>query len=152
MKFKNIDDREIQFEFIKIIQYEINDSSEIEEEVPVEVAVIPLKDAINMYRKKEYKSAWECLKQNAELNDPFTKYWKKTRLWPESISKRLQMIIIFSDTQCKYAVSLLGGLCKETDVAAKDKFYDKIIRYFELAANNPKYRNLDAMYYLEIFM
>ncbi|KAF0542508.1 hypothetical protein F8M41_004607 [Gigaspora margarita] len=112
-----------------------------------------------MHRKKEYKSAWGYFKQNAELNDPFAKYWvgyylyygyygEKGRLWPESISKRLQMIIIFSDTQCKYAVSLLGGLCKETDVAAKDKFYDKIIRYFELAANHLKYRHPDAMYYL----
>ncbi|KAF0332908.1 hypothetical protein F8M41_017868 [Gigaspora margarita] len=82
---------------------EINDCSEIE--------------------KKEYKSAWECFKQNAELNDPFTKYWvgyylyygyygEKGQIMARKYFKKATMIIIFSDTQCKYAVSLLGGLCK----------------------------------------
>ncbi|KAF0430586.1 HCP-like protein [Gigaspora margarita] len=112
-----------------------------------------------MHRKMEYKSAWECFKQNAELNDPFATYWvgyylyyghygEKDQIMARKYFKEAADDYNFSDAQCKYAVSLLGGLCKETDVAAKDKFYDKIIRYFELAANNPKYRYLDVMYYL----
>ncbi|KAF0542502.1 calmodulin-dependent protein kinase [Gigaspora margarita] len=52
-----------------------------------------------------------------------------------------------AESQCRYAGSLLGELTKETDEAAKDKLHKEILRYFELAANNPENRNVDAMYY-----
>ncbi|KAF0495995.1 hypothetical protein F8M41_021098 [Gigaspora margarita] len=96
---------------------EINDCSEIEEEVPVILFILRA-------------------------------LWRKDQIMARKYFKEAADDYNFFDAQCKYAVSLLGGLCKETDVAAKDKFYDKIIRYFELAANNPKYRYLDVMYYL----
>ncbi|KAF0485898.1 kinase-like protein [Gigaspora margarita] len=58
-----------------------------------------------------------------------------------------------SESQCRYAVSLLGDLGKETSKNAKDKLCKEIICYFELAANNPKNRISNAMYYLgDIYM
>ncbi|CAG8744614.1 42086_t:CDS:2 [Gigaspora margarita] len=212
-KFKNPVDREIQLEFIKIIQdawchqpelrititalrqrfedlankFPIlldvpplykneeldldglnsgdfileNDYPEIEEETPKEevVPVIPLKDGIDLHKKKEYESAWKCFKQNAELNNPVAKFWvgyyliyghrgEKDPIQARKYFKEAADEHNHSESQCRYAVSLLGELGKETDKTAKDKLRKEIILYFELAANNPENRNVDAMYYL----
>ncbi|KAF0485895.1 kinase-like protein [Gigaspora margarita] len=212
-KFKNPDDREIQLDFIKIIQdawchqpelrititalrqrfedlankFPIlldvpplykneeldldglksgdsileNDYPEIEEETPKEevVPVIPLKDGIDLHKKKEYESAWKCFKQNAELNNPVAKYWvgyyllyghrgEKDPIQAKKYFKEAADEHNHSESQCRYAVSLLGELGKETDKTAKDELRKEIILYFELAANNPENRNVDAMYYL----
>ncbi|KAF0495998.1 calmodulin-dependent protein kinase [Gigaspora margarita] len=92
---------------------EINDCSEIEEKVPEEVVVIPLKDCIDMHKKKEYKSAWECFKQNAELNDPY---------FEEADDENN-----YSEAQCKYVVLLIVDLSKETDETAKEN--DEFIKH-----------------------
>ncbi|CAG8807691.1 29040_t:CDS:2, partial [Gigaspora margarita] len=103
-KFANPNEREIQLEIIKIIQdawlhkpelritllkdgeldldglmsvLEISDFPEIDE-IPEEfddIAIIPFKDGIDMHKNKEYKSAWKCFKQHAELNNPIEKFW-----------------------------------------------------------------------------
>ncbi|KAF0495991.1 kinase-like protein [Gigaspora margarita] len=211
-KFRNIDNREIQLEFINFIQYvwrhqpelritipaliqrlkelankfpipldapsffknkeldidgqksgestpKINDCSEIEEEVPEEVVVIPLKEGIDMHKKKEYKSSWECFKQNAELGDPLAKFWigyyllygyhgEKDPIMARNYFKESADESNHAESQCRYAVSLLGDLAKETDETVKDKLRKEILYYFELAAENPENRNADAMYYL----
>ncbi|CAG8835519.1 23277_t:CDS:2, partial [Gigaspora margarita] len=219
-KFANPDDREIQLEFIKIIQDawchqpelrttipalrqrleelatkypipddapillkneeldldgkksevpmpEINDFPEIEEEVPEEVdeiAIISLKDGIDMHKNKNYKSAWECFRQNAELNDPVAKFWvgyyllygqhgEKDPIMARKYFKQAADENNHAESQCRYAVSLLGDLGNMTDEVAKNEIRKEIIRYFELAANNPENRNADAMYYLgDIFV
>ncbi|KAF0495997.1 hypothetical protein F8M41_021100 [Gigaspora margarita] len=117
---------------------EINDCSEIEEKVPEEVVVIPLKDCIDMHKKKEYKSAWECFKQNAELNDPY---------FEEADDENN-----YSEAQCKYVVLLIVDLSKETDETAKGKLRKEILRYFELATNNPKVETLMQCIIWEIFI
>ncbi|CAG8782385.1 32764_t:CDS:2, partial [Gigaspora margarita] len=105
------------------------DKPEIEDdEIPEEVPIISLKDSIEMHINKEYKKAWECFKQNADLSDPVAKFW--------------------IESQCRYAVLLLSDLGKETDEAANNKLIRKILYYFELAAENPENRNADTMYYL----
>ncbi|RIB15465.1 hypothetical protein C2G38_2093129 [Gigaspora rosea] len=197
-KFANCDDREIQLEFIKIIQdgkgfeeltnkfpihldepplltegeldldglksgvLEISDIPEIEEEVPKEIeeiTVISLKDGIDMHIKKEYKRAWEFFKQNDELNDPLAKFWVGYYLFyglhgekdPTQARKYFKEAADENNhakLQYRYAVLLLNDLGKETDDAAKNQLRKEIIRYFELAANNPENRNVDAMYYL----
>ncbi|RIB15471.1 hypothetical protein C2G38_1578896 [Gigaspora rosea] len=194
-RFKNPDDREIQLEFIKIIQDawrhqaelritipalrqrledlankfpipfdvpEINDYPEIDEEIPEEVedvAVILLNDGIEMHRKKEYKKAWECFKQNADLNNPVAKFWvgyyllyghhgEKDPIQARKYFKEAADENNHAESQCRYAFLLLTDLGKETDETAKGKLRKEILYYFELAAENPENRNADAMYYL----
>ncbi|CAG8649923.1 28404_t:CDS:2 [Gigaspora margarita] len=142
---------------------EINDYSEIEEEIPEEVEddvdVIPLNDGIEMHRRKEYKSAWECFKLNAELNNPVAKFWvgyyllygfhgEKDPIQARKYFKNAADENNHAESQCRYAVLLLVELGKETDKTAKDKLRKEILYYFELAAENQESRNADAMYYL----
>ncbi|KAF0537275.1 kinase-like protein [Gigaspora margarita] len=212
-KFANPDDKEIQLEFIKIIQdawchqselritipalrqrleelankfpihldeppllaegeldldglksgvLEIIDIPEIEEEVPKDIeesTVISLKDGIDMHIKKEYKSAWEFFKQNAELNNPVAKFWvghylfyglhgEKDPIQARKYFKEAADENNHAELQCRYSILLNNDLAKETDEAAKKQLREEIIRYFELAANNPENRNVNAMYYL----
>ncbi|CAG8783591.1 24832_t:CDS:2, partial [Gigaspora margarita] len=124
---------QLEFEVLKSGEslLEINDCSEIEEEVPEEVDVIPLKDCIDMHKKKEYKSAWESFKQNAELNDPVTKFWvgyylcfghhgEKDLITSRKYFKEVADENNYSEAQCKYVVLLIVDLSKETDETAKD--------------------------------
>ncbi|CAG8675341.1 23832_t:CDS:2 [Gigaspora margarita] len=142
---------------------EINDCSEIEEEVPGKVVVIPLKDYIDMHKKKEYKSAWECFKQNAELNDPVTKFWvgyylcyghhgEKDLITSRKYFKEAADENNYSEAQCKYVVLLIVDLSKETDETAKGKLRKEILRYFELATNNPNVETLMQCIIWEIFI
>ncbi|CAG8771954.1 26143_t:CDS:10 [Gigaspora margarita] len=132
-----------------------NDYPEIEEETPKEeiVPVIPLKDVHGNVSNK-----------NTELNNPEAKFWigyyllyghrgEKDPIQARKYFKEAADEHNHSESQCRYAVSLLGDLGKKTDKDAKDKLCKEIIRYFELAANNPKNRIADAMYYLgDIYM
>ncbi|CAG8503464.1 6258_t:CDS:2 [Gigaspora margarita] len=137
-----------------------DDYPEIEEEIPEEIVpVISLKDGIDMHKNKNYKSAWECFKQNAELNNPVAKFWvgyyllyghrgEKDPIQARKYFKEAADESNHAESQCRYAVSLLSNLGKETDKTTKGKLHKEIILYFELAANNPENRNADAMYYL----
>ncbi|KAF0485900.1 kinase-like protein [Gigaspora margarita] len=141
-----------------------DDYPEIEEEIPEEIVpVISLKDGIDMHKNRNYKSAWECFKQNAELNNPVAKYWvgyhllyhhgEKDPIQARKYFKEAADEGNHAESQCRYAVSLLGEIGKETDKTAKDKLRKEIILYLELAANNPENRNVDAIYCLgEIYV
>ncbi|KAF0537290.1 HCP-like protein [Gigaspora margarita] len=120
-----------------VLLAKLADKPEIEDdEIPEEVPIISLKDSIEMHRNKEYKKAWECFKQNADLSDPVAKFW----IAADENNH--------AESQCRYAVLLLSDLGKETDEAANNKLIRKILYYFELAAENPENRNADTMYYL----
>ncbi|KAF0485901.1 kinase-like protein [Gigaspora margarita] len=137
-----------------------NDYPEIDEEISEEiVSAISLKDGIDMHKNKNYKSAWECFKQNVELNNPVAKFWvgyylnyghhgEKDPIQARKYFKEAADESNHAESQCRYAVSLLSNLGKETDKTTKGKLHKEIILYFELAANNPENRNADAMYYL----
>ncbi|CAG8631964.1 3718_t:CDS:2 [Dentiscutata heterogama] len=134
------------------------DEVEIPEEFAEEPALVPLEDGIKMHKKKEYKSAWECFKENADLNNPLAKFWlgyyslyghygekdsnRAKKLFKEAADEHNH-----SESQCRYAVLLFDDLSKENNETKKDELRKEILRYFELAANNPV-QNIDAMYYL----
>ncbi|RIB18816.1 hypothetical protein C2G38_2183571 [Gigaspora rosea] len=99
-----------------------------EEIIEDEDIIIPLETGTELHKKKNYQDAWKCFKQNAEL---------------EAADENNH-----SESQCRYAVSLLGDLNKEGNEDIKDKNRKEIIRYFELAAENQSKPNVDAMYYL----
>ncbi|KAF0345691.1 HCP-like protein [Gigaspora margarita] len=116
-----------------------------------------------MHKKKEYKSAWECFKQNAELNDPVTKFWvgyylcyghhgEKDLITSRKYFKEAADENNYSEAQCKYVVLLIVDLSKETDETAKGNLRKEILRYFELAINNPKVETLMQCIIWEIFI
>ncbi|KAF0485891.1 kinase-like protein [Gigaspora margarita] len=132
---------------------------EIPEEVEDDVAVIPLKDGIEMHKRKEYDNAWECFKQNADLNNPEAKFWvgyyllyghngEKDPIQARKYFKEAADENNHAESQCRYAVALLAELSKETDETVRTKLRKEILYYFELAAENQENRNADAMYYL----
>ncbi|CAG8667644.1 38742_t:CDS:2 [Gigaspora margarita] len=134
------------------------DHIEIPEEVTEEPALVSLEDGIKMHKKRDYKSAWECFKQNADLNNPLAKFWlayyshyghygEKNPIQAKKLFKEAADEHNHSESQCRYAVLLLEDLSKETNESKKDKLRKEILRYFELAANNSN-QNVDAMYYL----
>ncbi|CAG8639168.1 14140_t:CDS:2, partial [Ambispora leptoticha] len=135
---------------------------EIEDEVPEEVAVVPfatvvpLDVGIEKHQKKEYKSAWECFKQNAEINNATAKFWlgyyslygyhaEKDPIQAKKYFKEAADENNHAESQCRYAVALFGDLSKESNETRKDELRKEILNYFELAAYN---QNVDAMYYL----
>ncbi|RIB15463.1 kinase-like domain-containing protein [Gigaspora rosea] len=140
---------------------EFDENPEIEDEIPDEevMPVIPLKDGIDMHKKKDYKNAWECFKQNAEVNNPIAKFWlgyyflyghhgEKDSIKARQLFKEAADDHNYSEAQCRYAVLLLSDLNKVNDETIKDNLRKEILRYFELAAENTDHRNTDAMYYL----
>ncbi|KAF0537288.1 kinase-like protein [Gigaspora margarita] len=144
-----------------LAKLEFADYPEFEEEIYDEevVPVISLKDGIEMHKAKNYKSAWKCFKQNAELNNPVEKFWvgyyllygyhgEKVPIQARKYFKEAADEHNHSESQCRYAVLLLGDLGKLTDETAKNILRKEIVYYFELAAENPDNRNADAMYYL----
>ncbi|CAG8574134.1 4038_t:CDS:2, partial [Dentiscutata heterogama] len=139
---------------------QIDDNPEIlDEDIPDEVAVIQLSDGIKMHKEKKYQNAWECFKQNAELDNPVAKFWlgyyllygyngEKDPIQARKFFKEAADENNHSESQCRYAVSLLGDLNKESNETTKDELRKEIVRYFALAADNLDNRNTDAMYYL----
>ncbi|CAG8587299.1 13162_t:CDS:2 [Gigaspora margarita] len=133
-----------------------DDPEEIIEEDDI---IIPLEVGTEMHKKKNYQEAWNCFKQNAELGNPAAKFWlgyylhygyhvEKDPIQARKLFKEAADDHNHSESQCRYAVSLLGDLNKESNEDIKDKNRKEIIRYFELAAENSSKPNVDAMYYL----
>ncbi|RIB18810.1 kinase-like domain-containing protein [Gigaspora rosea] len=118
-----------------------------EEIIEDEDIIIPLETGTELHKKKNYEDAWKCFKQNAELGNPAAKFWigyylhyvyhvEKDPIQARKLFKEAADENNHSESQCRYAVSLLGDLNKEGNEDIKDKNRKEIIRYFELAAEN----------------
>ncbi|CAG8526325.1 2595_t:CDS:2 [Dentiscutata heterogama] len=127
------------------------------EEVDDKPALIPLEEGTKMHQNKKYKDAWECFKQNAELDNPVAKFWlgyylfyghhgEKDPIQAKKYFKEAADENNHADSQCRYAVLLLADLPKVNNEAKKKELKKEILHYFELAATDN--RNIDAMYYL----
>ncbi|CAG8450018.1 10162_t:CDS:2 [Dentiscutata heterogama] len=113
---------------------------------------IPLEEGIRLHQSKDYKKAWQCFVQNAELGILKAKYWQGYYLYHEydvvkkDIEKAKQLYKEAAngdhpDAQYRYAALLLSDLKKEEN--NKEKYCKEILHYFKLAANN---NHVDAMY------
>ncbi|KAF0541341.1 kinase-like protein [Gigaspora margarita] len=115
---------------------------------------LPLEKGIKLHKNKDYKNAWKCFEENANLGDSLAKYWQGYYLYygldvEKDIerSKRLFKEAAdhdHSDAQCRYAVLLLSDLGTANETR-KQELCKEILHYFKLAADN---KHAYAMYYL----
>ncbi|CAG8820506.1 2159_t:CDS:2, partial [Gigaspora margarita] len=94
--------------------------------------LIPLEKGIEFHKKKDYKNAWKCFEENANLGNITAKYWQGYYL--------LNGYDIY-----RYVIFLFSNLKKDDDEAIKQDNCNKILHYFKLVADN---MNVEAMYYL----
>ncbi|KAF0409385.1 kinase-like protein [Gigaspora margarita] len=121
-----------------------------------EMPVTPLEKGIQFHQAKDYKNAWKCFEENANLGNVEAKYWQGYYYYygHNNITKDIKLAKkLFKEAadnnhiiaQVRYAVALLSDLRKDDDEATKEDNRNQILHYFKLAAEK---ENADAMYYL----
>lgn len=127
--------------------------------------VMDLEKGIELHKQKDYKNAWKCFKENADLGNLSAKYWKGYYLYngyDDIVEKdQISAMELFreasdndhphgykvDDAQYRYAILLISNLNDDDDDDddTKQKNYEQILHFLKLAANN---NNVEAMYYL----
>ncbi|KAF0531738.1 kinase-like protein [Gigaspora margarita] len=121
-------------------------------EPEIHSSFIPLEEGIRLHQSKQYKKAWQCFEENANLGNLKAKYWQGYYLYHEygvvaqDIEKAKQLYKEAAngdhpDAQYRYAALLLQDLKKEDN--NKEDYCKEILHYFKLAADH---NHVDAIY------
>ncbi|KAF0531731.1 kinase-like protein [Gigaspora margarita] len=130
----------------------MNTAKPVTPEPEIHSSYIPLEEGIRLHQSKQYKKAWQCFEENANLGNLKAKYWQGYYLYHEygvvtqDIEKAKQLYKEAAngdhpDAQYRYAALLLQELKKEDN--NKEDYCKEILHYFKLAANN---YHIDAIY------